>query len=238
MAVSTVSERFSAPDADMTISSSDGVLFRVHRKNLAVHSDVFANAESATRPENGAEIVHLTETAEVLDLLFQFMYRRPDLEALEFKTLANLAEAAEKYVVYSALTICRTKMREFISAHPLEVLVYAVRHDRVNLANESARRSMGCGVAEALEVLPPDTFRTWILFYERWHKQIFQGFTDLLYYDSHIPLVRRCVAVPNPVCTFSQELDVASFSSKKFLSRMMDMKFLSETMDENIEARF
>lgn len=130
MAASRISERFKvssiafrfelttnssvcATDADMTISSSDGVLFKVYRKNLEVHSDVFANAEDTTRPENGDEIVYLTESSIVLDLLFQFMYRQPqpDLEALEFKTFASLAEAAEKYVVYSALTLCRNKMK-------------------------------------------------------------------------------------------------------------------------------
>ncbi|KAJ7358372.1 hypothetical protein DFH08DRAFT_848348 [Mycena albidolilacea] len=230
---SRISERFCALDADMTVASDDGVLFHVHRKNLAVHSDVFADAENATRPENGDEIVYLSEHSVVLDLLFQFMYCRPqpDLEALEFKTLASLAEAAEKYVVYAAVALCRMRMKEFISAHPLEVLEYAVRHDHPHLANEAARRSMGCGVGEAIEVLPPDIFKTWILFHERWHKQIFQGLTDMLYYDSHIPLVRRCIAVPNPVCTFHQELDIASFSSKKFLNRMMDMKFMNEATE-------
>lgn len=106
-----------ALDADMTVASDDGVLFHVHRKNLALHSDVFADAENATRPENGDEIVYLSEHSVVLDLLFQFMYCRPqpDLEALEFKTLASLAEAAEKYVVYAAVTLCRIKMKCVIS---------------------------------------------------------------------------------------------------------------------------
>jgi len=241
MASSRISERFCAPDADVTVSSSDGVLFKVHRRNLAVHSDVFAGAqESTTPPQNGdePEIVDLTEDSAVLDLLFQFMYRRPqpDLHALEFKTFAGLAEAAEKYVMYSALTLCRLKMEDYISIHSLEVLTYAVRHGYVDLANESARRSMGCGVAEAMDVLPPDIFRTWVLFHEKWHKKIFQGLTDMLYYDAHIPLVRRCIAVPNPICTFRQELDVASFKSKRFLSGMMKMRFIAEAGDTGIDG--
>ncbi|KAJ6592909.1 hypothetical protein B0H19DRAFT_975629, partial [Mycena capillaripes] len=112
MATSRVSERFSANDADMMISSSDGMLFKVHRKNLEVHSAIFANAENATRPENGDDIVHLTESSDALDLLFQFMYPQPppDVRTLEFKIFASLAEAAEKYVVYAALGWCRTRM--------------------------------------------------------------------------------------------------------------------------------
>jgi hypothetical protein len=93
--------------------SSDGVLFKVHRKNLEVHSPVFSNAENTTKPENGDEIIYLTENSAVLELLFQFMYSQPqpDLESLEFGTFAGLAEAAEKYLVYSALTLCRMKMK-------------------------------------------------------------------------------------------------------------------------------
>jgi hypothetical protein len=102
-----------AADPDMTVSSSDGVLFKVHRKNLEACSSVFANLENTTRSQNGDETVYLTESSAALDLLFQFIYRhpQPDLDALEFKTFASLAEAAEKYVVDSALTMCRMKMK-------------------------------------------------------------------------------------------------------------------------------
>ncbi|KAJ6589476.1 hypothetical protein B0H19DRAFT_1303739 [Mycena capillaripes] len=161
------SSRFCAPDADISILSSDGVLFKVHRKNLEVHSDIFADAANATRSEPGdVEIVHLTETAEVLELLLQYMYRQrqPYLGDVKFATFANLAEAAEKYMVYSALDICQMKMKDSINAHPLEVFLYAVRHGYVELANESARRSMGCGFADALEILPPDAFKAWVRF--------------------------------------------------------------------------
>ncbi|KAJ7431916.1 hypothetical protein B0H11DRAFT_1641187, partial [Mycena galericulata] len=98
-------------DADITIQSSDGVLFKLHRKNLQVHSVVFADAESATLPENGGEVVQLSETSE--NLLFQFMYPQlqPDLKTLEFRLLAGMAEAAEKYMVFSALTLCRMNMK-------------------------------------------------------------------------------------------------------------------------------
>ncbi|KAJ7646116.1 hypothetical protein DFH06DRAFT_1050726 [Mycena polygramma] len=224
-----IAERFCASDADMTVASCDGVLFRVHRKNLAAHSDVFCNAEDATLTGSCEEIVHLSESAEILDLLFQFMYDpSPALDSLEFGTLASLAEASEKYDVHSALTPCRLQMQASASEHPFEVLMYAVRHDLANLANEAAQQSMGRGVAEALAVLSHDDFKPWILFHERWHREIFLGLTNMLYYDSHIPLVRRCVAAPNPIFTFRQELNDASLSSRRFLKKMMEMKFMPE----------
>jgi hypothetical protein len=90
------------------------VLFKVHRKNLEVHSDIFADAENATSPEPGSNVaVELAESAAVLDLLFQYMYRQlpPNLQDVEFTICAGLAEAAEKYYVYSALNLCRNKMK-------------------------------------------------------------------------------------------------------------------------------
>ncbi|KAJ7288884.1 hypothetical protein C8J57DRAFT_522873 [Mycena rebaudengoi] len=170
---SKISERFCSPDADITISSSDGVLFKVHSKNLEVHSDIFADAQNTTRLASEDDVVHLSENADVLGLLFQYMYRQPqpDLRNVEFEVFAGLAEAAEKYAVHSALTLCRLKMSESIPAHPLEVLDYAERHGHDDLANESARQSMGLGVTKALEVLAPDTFRAWVQFYDRWQNE-------------------------------------------------------------------
>ncbi|KAJ6483858.1 hypothetical protein C8R47DRAFT_563207 [Mycena vitilis] len=225
MATSRISKRFYAADAEVTVSSSDGILFKVYRKNLETHSGVFAGAGRATLPENGDEIVQLSETAEVIDLLTQFMYPlpQPDLETLEFTALAGLAEAAEKYMVFSALTLCRTQMRNSIPAHPLEVLIYALRHDHDDLANEAAEQSMGCGVAEAMETLPWDTFRAWILFYERWHKDTIKSLGYLTMFPKHLPLVQKCAADPNPACTFRKELDEAGGWSRT----IRGMRFLN-----------
>jgi hypothetical protein len=64
--------KVSASDSDITIRSSDGVLFKVHRKNLARHSDGFP-AEDMVIPSKD-EVVDLTETSETLELLFQYTY--------------------------------------------------------------------------------------------------------------------------------------------------------------------
>jgi hypothetical protein len=78
---------------------------------------VFAGAADATRPPSATssdcnETVELSEPASVLGPLFQFLYPQPqpDLHTLPFPTLAALAEAAEKYMVYAALTVCRMRM--------------------------------------------------------------------------------------------------------------------------------
>ncbi|KAJ7189078.1 hypothetical protein C8R46DRAFT_34638 [Mycena filopes] len=193
MEPSRISTRFCFPDSDLTIASSDNVLFKVHHKHLSVHSDAFASAESATQPENGDEVVHLCETADVLELLFQYMYRQlhPDLNAVDFTVLAGLAEAAEKYVVYSALGWCRAKMEESAAEHPLEVLEYAVKHGHPDLASESAQHSMGISVAEAMNVLTPRTFAKWVLFQERYTKEKLHFFSVMTKYADDIPLLAK-----------------------------------------------
>ena len=109
-----------AADSDITLQSSDGILFKVHRKNLEVHSEGFAGADAiATGMSLGDEVVPLSESSAVLDLLLRHMYRgpQPDLRKIDFKLLAALAEAAEKYQVFGASNICQMHMR-YVQYHP------------------------------------------------------------------------------------------------------------------------
>ncbi|KAJ7252350.1 hypothetical protein B0H12DRAFT_1184913 [Mycena haematopus] len=235
MAAPRLSQRFCASDADLTVCSSDRVLFKVHRKTLKAHSGIFAGAADATRPENGDEVVDLSETANVLDILFQFMYaaqEQPDLRNMDFSTLLALAEAAEKYMVYSVLKLCRMQMEESISTHPLEICVYAIRHDYINLANESVQQSMGCSISEAFEILPPDTFRAWISFYERWHYETAKSLAYMATFPKHLSLVQKCTADPNPACTFRKELDEAGGWSRT----IREMKFMTDPKIARIQC--
>ncbi|KAJ7744594.1 hypothetical protein B0H16DRAFT_1889566 [Mycena metata] len=223
MAAPQISKQFCAADSDLTVSSSDGVRFKVHRKNLEVHSPVFASAQSSTRPESGQEVVELSESSDTLELLFQFMYPQPqpDLQALEFSTFADLAEAAEKYEVYSALTLCRMRMnlKDSMSAHPLEVLLYATRHNHSDLANQSARHSMGVRVAKAMEILPLDTFKAWILFRERWNRATATILSNMLHSSNAIysDVVRKCLVVPNPAYQYHSELSWVEVVKLEFI---------------------
>ena len=58
-------------------------------------------------------IKELVETADVLELLFQFVapMQPPSLRELPFKIGRPLAEAAEKYNIYSATPLCKIYMR-------------------------------------------------------------------------------------------------------------------------------
>ena len=90
-----------AEDSDLTIQSCDGQLFRVHQRNLHDWSDAFPGSEMPLQPK---DIVCLSESAKTLELLFQFMYRQPqpDVQNLAIDQIASLAEAVEKYGVFTA----------------------------------------------------------------------------------------------------------------------------------------
>ena len=91
------------PKADIKLQSSDNVLFRFHKKQLQTHSGAFAKFLKDD----------FTEPSEVVDLLLQLMSLQdpPDLESLEFQTLALLTEAVKKYDVFHYKTMCRMVMQ-------------------------------------------------------------------------------------------------------------------------------
>jgi len=169
-----VSERFCADDSDITLQSSDGILFKVHRKNLEVHSEGFAAADSisGTGPESKSEIVLLSETSTTLDLLLQYMYRQPqpDLQQVDFDTLAGVAEAAEKYQVYAAISICRIFMNLAVPQHPVEVLSYATKHGYQRIMDHAAPRTISMDIGDVVASLHSCAVIPWCRYYEAFYK--------------------------------------------------------------------
>ncbi|KDR68759.1 hypothetical protein GALMADRAFT_282919, partial [Galerina marginata CBS 339.88] len=167
-------EKFNADDADVTIQSSDGVQFRLHRKHLEAHTGAFPGADSAKLivSDGRADVVHLTEPAEVLEILFEFVYpqRPPDLKDLEFKVLVPLAEAVEKYEVFAAMRMCEMRLRPFIQQGPLEILLHGLKHDYPQLINEAALQLSRSGkpLDDIVENLPSDAQMAWIRYHEAW----------------------------------------------------------------------
>ncbi|THV04270.1 hypothetical protein K435DRAFT_714730 [Dendrothele bispora CBS 962.96] len=212
-----VSKSFNHPTSDITLQSSDRVLFKVHRRNLEMYSQVFADAAGATvtvppstptrapaslngtieqplsssssssqlhdntsspTPQPG-EIVHLSESSAVLDLMFQYMYLQPqpDLRKVDFDVIKDLAEAVEKYCVYSAMGALNVRMREHIPSQPVEVLLYAIRHNYPELINESAEATLEFPPYPMLQRVPPDVFSAWISYQQAYHVLLSKEFT-------------------------------------------------------------
>ncbi|KZT69446.1 hypothetical protein DAEQUDRAFT_726754 [Daedalea quercina L-15889] len=161
-------ERFDAADSDVTIVSSDGVLFKVHKKSLATYSEVFPDGDLATNDET----VPLSERSSTLELLFQYMYRQPqpDITELPFDQLSSLAEAAEKYRVFSAMEICRVIMKASLPKNAIAVLAYAVRHGYTKVYVEAAPHTIMVDPKEAFEHLGHVWFVHWVLYREPYLK--------------------------------------------------------------------
>ena len=105
-----------AGDADVIVQSCDGVQFHLHRKYLHFNSEGFPPAEIDTY----GEVVVLSENASTLELLFQYIYpqHHPELRNISFEDLASLAEAAEKYGIYSAMIVSKIRMR-YLTTFPV-----------------------------------------------------------------------------------------------------------------------
>ncbi|KAJ7095650.1 hypothetical protein C8R44DRAFT_813571 [Mycena epipterygia] len=161
-----VSPRFKSADADVTFRSSDGVLFHIHRKNLEVCTEGFPPGEISTE----GEAVQLIETSATLELLFQFIYpqRHPGLDTTPFKILYPLAEAAEKYQIFPAMNICHIRLRDMVHKHPVEVAVYAAKHDYPHLVSEVAPMMISMPPVNVITILPPYLVLPWIRYVQEW----------------------------------------------------------------------
>ncbi|KAK2467727.1 hypothetical protein APHAL10511_000022 [Amanita phalloides] len=162
-----VSAHFNAKDADITFQSVDNVLYYVHRKNLECAATGFAKA---TTNSDKHTIIQMTEESDILDLLLGFTYPKPtpNVKDLPFKTLSKLASAAEKYKVYSAITICNIYMVANVEAHPIGVLRYAASYCYVELLDRAAPIAIQERLGVVVSELPPEVAIAWVYYYQEW----------------------------------------------------------------------
>ncbi|KZV74950.1 hypothetical protein PENSPDRAFT_155898 [Peniophora sp. CONT] len=157
-----ICKRFSASDADLTLESSDKILFKVHRNNLSTHSTIFPGEEFSSE----GEIVKFSEDSEVLELVLQYVYPNvlPDLGRISFELLKRLADAAEKYHIFSAMEICRLHMQRRVKQRPVEVLSYACKYGYSPLSDEAAPFTVDSEPSDVLASLGPGHFARWFFF--------------------------------------------------------------------------
>ncbi|KAF9457609.1 hypothetical protein BDZ94DRAFT_1175170, partial [Collybia nuda] len=147
-------------DSDVIFKSSDGVLFKLHKINLSVNSRGFPPAEFSTLNE----IVQMSETSDILELLFQFCYpyRRPDLELIEFKVLTSLAEAAEKYEVFPAMSMCNIQIKSNILQNAVDVTLYAAKHGYTDILDITYPLVLKEPIGEIVSKLPYHIVVPWV----------------------------------------------------------------------------
>jgi len=159
---------FCDENADLTIRSSDGVLFKVFSKNLSTFSTAFPSPEHI--PPGRNEVIQLSESAAVLDLLFQFMRPQcqPDLHAISFKVGGALADAVQKYNVFPAGGVCNIYMSTAAPTFPIEVLKYSYKHSQPAVGDLAAPHTLGEDVQAIQHVFPSHGVLAWMLYREGW----------------------------------------------------------------------
>ncbi|THU99286.1 hypothetical protein K435DRAFT_719916 [Dendrothele bispora CBS 962.96] len=152
---------------DVIFRSSDNVLFHVQQKYLELYSESFPLTEQVILSK---DIVPLSESSSVLELLFQFTYPHipPDLDDLDFRTLMDLAEAAEKYLIHHCRRICAIHMRSFVSQHNDEIFAFAAKHDYIKLLYDLAPTLVTRPLLEIVHLLPPSLYIPWSLYHDQW----------------------------------------------------------------------
>jgi hypothetical protein len=90
---------------DVQLRSHDGVLISAHQVNLSNYGECLPDANAIS---DSSEPVDLTENAEALKLLMHFVHKPPypNVSLLQDDLLFDLARAAEKYMVHSAMSVC------------------------------------------------------------------------------------------------------------------------------------
>ncbi|KAG6839270.1 hypothetical protein C0991_004296, partial [Blastosporella zonata] len=160
----------SAPDADVVFCSSDKTLFRIHTRNLEITSGGFPPADFILSDE----YIDLTEDSSTLELMFQFVYPRPQprLEEVTFEALIRLSEAVEKYQVYPAMQVCNLYMAKTLPNHALDILEYSLRHDYPALINRSAPFVTLATISAAWKSVSPSLLYTWLRYYDCWNSKV------------------------------------------------------------------
>ncbi|KAJ7633243.1 hypothetical protein FB45DRAFT_832714, partial [Roridomyces roridus] len=160
-----VSEKFNFPHADVTFRSSDNVLFHLHRKNLDICASGFPGEMAST-----GEVLELPEASATLELLFQFLYPQPQpaLDTAPLEVLKPLAEAAEKYKVFPAMSNCRGRFWSMAHEHPLDVAAYAAKHDYAALFDKVAPIIVSMPSYQVMQILPPYLILPWARYRDEW----------------------------------------------------------------------
>ena len=111
---------------DMEIRSADGFIFQLHSVVLGVATSAFPGLDKE------GEVVQLTEPANVLEILFAFLYPKahPDLYGESFEMLMAVAEAAGKYEVHSAADVCNERLL-YVFLHSSSPLFLSITYLRI-----------------------------------------------------------------------------------------------------------
>lgn len=132
---------YSSTDANLVITSSDGVRFRVHSLLLGMGSEIFRDMMSQAN-DTGEPIV-LQEKASVVKMLLDFIYpSAPFVQSMghNFQDFWNLLIAADKYGFRKIAQEFHERALggSYFSDKAIEAFVIGARYDWTNVLSNSA----------------------------------------------------------------------------------------------------
>ncbi|KAK7462726.1 hypothetical protein VKT23_007313 [Stygiomarasmius scandens] len=168
-----VSELFDKTDGTIAFRSSDNMIFHINPKYLEITTEGFPPSDFVSTPSS--EAVSLAEKSDVLELLFQFTCPRvpPNLDGIGFSLVLEVAEAAEKYVVYNAITICTMRMKDFLPQEALRVFQFAGEYDHENLIDIVAPLLVHKPFSDVAYSIPSKLHFAWSMYREQWLQTLY-----------------------------------------------------------------
>uniref|UniRef100_A0A8H7XT37 BTB domain-containing protein n=1 Tax=Psilocybe cubensis TaxID=181762 RepID=A0A8H7XT37_PSICU len=227
-----MSDKFNCNNADVTFKSADGVDFHLHRSLLEAHTGAFPGPSIDTR----GEVVQLQEPAKVLEILFDFVYpkRHLDLVDTDIELLFDVAEAVEKYEVFSAMFVCNARLSALLPRYAERILAHAVKHNYPKLIDEATPHIARSSSVSAMQKLPVCYSLPWFRYQESW-ASLFRGARR---YTKNMPLLqladgrkehRTCHSAPGTICNTCQN---SMFLWIATLEEIETISALNEVLDQ------
>ena len=118
-------------DSDIEIHLANGFIFQLHHVVLGMTTGAFPGSKLDT----GGEMVQLIEPANMISILFAFLYSKVplDLHGEGFEVVAALAEAFGKYEVFSAVQACNERLAYVVSDLSSPFLADNIRYSCLNM---------------------------------------------------------------------------------------------------------
>ncbi|GLB44004.1 putative golgi phosphoprotein 3 (GPP34) [Lyophyllum shimeji] len=87
---------------------------------------------------------------------------------MEFRLLDSVAEAAEKYQVWTAMDACLDRMKNTLPQHADSILVYAKKHGYTELMDLAAIPLLDQDFERVLGFLPDALTKPWAIYHNKW----------------------------------------------------------------------
>ncbi|TEB37745.1 hypothetical protein FA13DRAFT_1867492 [Coprinellus micaceus] len=122
---------------------------------------------------------NLAEGVDAIRLLMQFTHRvpSPDLYSTPRDTVFGVANAAEKYKVYSAMAVANACIRSRVAEFPVQALGYAAKYNYETLMDGAAPMTFESAIGKMTQDLPDEKIsHAWVV----WKMMHLEGLTQVL----------------------------------------------------------